>query len=408
MAKLSSLNIRQEAVQQNKVAEVKDFLKLHYAIRINVFDPSRTEIKPLTRKYDSPVTLDDIWLHLLEEGINASDTMLRKILRSPNQMQTYNPIKEYFESLEGKFNGTSHIDLLMMHLRMREFPGKKKDYYQERMYRFMKKWFVATAACAIGIHQNDVALGLVHGDEGTGKTFFFEYIVPECLKNLVADPKEDGKFNLEESFATNFLVYFDEMFGISHRNTDQVKKVIGAKEIDVYLPREVTPIRRRRIASACFSSNRVPEKGGFLTSGMGYRRWLVLELESINHKYSEKVDVDQLWAEALTLLKGGFEYKWTNLEWEDFREHNKLYFKETPSSKYLKMHFDIPQNGEGQWLQPKEILQLLSGVKKVPKEDLRKINEVQLGGALTQLGFQNKSKRKTEGPRNCYYVKILN
>lgn len=403
--KLSGLNFNKNSSSQNKVTEVKDFLKEHYNIRVNEFDPGKSEIKAKTRIYDNPVTFDDISLHLIEEGISVPDSILRKILRSPNQIQTFNPIREYFDTLKGKYRGVSHIDLLMSHLHMRELSGHKKDHCQERMYRYMKKWFVATAACALGIHPNDVAMGLVHADEGIGKTFFFEFIVPPVLKNLVADPKEDGKFNLEESFARNFLVYFDELFGLTRRNTEEFKKVMSAGKIDVYLPREPYPIRRNRIASACFSSNKTPEKGGFLTSSMGYRRWLIFELEGINQQYSEKVSVDQIWAEALLLVEQDYDFKWSINDWNEFREHNKSYMEETTSMKYIKMYFEHPQNGEGTWLQPREILNMLVVTKKLTREDQIKVSDVKIGEALVANSFIHKNIRRPDGVRRCYYVK---
>lgn len=406
--KITGLNINNNAAQQNKVAEVKEFLGEHYEIRVNEFDPSKSVIRPKTKLYANPVTFDDISLHLIEEGITVSDNILRKILRSPNQVATYNPIHEYFESLKGKYRGVSHIDLLMSHLTMREYPGKKKYYYQERMYRYMKKWFVATAACAMGIHRNDVAMGLVHSKEGIGKSYFFtEFIVPDQLRNLVADPKEDGKFNLEESFARCFIVYFDELFGLNSRNEEEFKKVMRASEIDVYLPRETQPIRRPRIGSACFTSNKIPEKGGFLTSGMGYSRWLILELDKINQEYSKKVDVDQIWAEALLLIDQDFDYTWSTTDWDEFEEHNQRYLKETTSMKYIKMYFDFPENGEGEWLQPKEILNMLISSKKLRREDQHKVSDVKLGEALCALNFDKRSVWKPGGARNCYYVKLV-
>lgn len=407
--KISGLNINNNAAQQNKVEQVKEFLIDNYEIRINEFDTAKSYIKSKTKTYLKPISFDEISLHLIEEGISASDNILRKILRSPNYMTTYNPIQEYFESLRGKYKGVSHIDLLMSHLTMREYPGKRKFYYQERMYVYMKKWFVATAACALGIHFNDVAMGLVHSKEGIGKSFFFkEFIVPEQLRNLVADPKEDGKFNLEESFARYFMIYFDEMFGLNSRNEEEFKKVMRAREIDVYLPRETQPIRRPRIGSACFTSNKIPEKGGFLTSGMGYSRWLILELDKINQDYSKKVDIDQLWAEALLLIDQDFDYKWCMTDWEEFEIHNQRYLKETTSMKYVKMYFDFPVNGEGQWLQPKEIMNMLITSKKLRREDNHKISDVKLGEALSALNFEKKKIRKNDGPRSCYYVKLIN
>jgi predicted P-loop ATPase len=357
--------------------------------------------------YLSPITFDDISLHLLEEEIIVSDSVLRKILHSPNQITSYNPIAEYFTSLEGKYKGVSHIDLLMSHLTTREFPGKKHGFYQDRLYVYMKKWFVATVACAMGYHPNDVALGLIHSEEGIGKSFFFSFIVPKTLQNMIADPSDNVKFNLQESFARYFLVYFDELFGITRKNEDEFKKALSASEIDVYLPREPQPFRKKRIGSACFTSNRSPEKGGFLTANMSYRRWLILELDTINRDYSIKVDVDQIWAEALLLISQDFNYKWETSDWSEFKEHNQRYLKETQSMQYVKTYFDIPVNGEGSWLQPKEILNHLNVNRKIRREDQHKISEEKIGEALTHLNFEKRSVRKAEGTRYCYYVRIL-
>lgn len=405
--KFTDLNFNKTAASLNKVAEVKEFLKEHYEIKVNQFDPNKSVIRAKTKVYFSPVTFNDISLHLLEEEIIVSDSVLRKILHSPNQVDTYNPIQEYFTGLEGKYKGVSHIDLLMSHLKMREFSGKKHGFYQDRLYVYMKKWFVATAACALGLQPNDVAMGLIHAEEGIGKSFFFNFICPKSLHNMIADPSDNEKFNLQESFARYFLVYFDELYGINRKNEDEFKKVLSADEIDVYLPREPQPFRKKRIASACFTSNRTPEKGGFLTPNMSYRRWLILELETINRDYSIKVDVDQIWAEAVLLIKQDFNYKWDSVDWVEFKEHNQRYLKETSSMQYIKTYFDVPQNGEGTWLQPKEIFQFLNVNKKIRREDQHKVSEEKIGEALTQLNFEKKIIRKPEGPRYCYYIKYL-
>jgi predicted P-loop ATPase len=405
--KLTGLNFNDSVASLNKVKEVKEFLKEHYEIKVNEFNPNNSFIRAKSKVYFSPITFDDISLHLLEEEIIVSDSVLRKILHSPNQLDSYNPIAEYFASLEGKYKGVSHIDLLMSHLTAREFPGKKHGFYQDRLYVYMKKWFVATVACAKGFHHNDVAMGLIHAEEGIGKSFFFNFIVPKTLRNMIADPSDNVKFNLQESFARYFLVYFDELFGITRRNEDEFKKALTADEIDVYLPRETMPIRKQRIGSACFTSNRSPEKGGFLTANMSYRRWLILELDTINRDYSIKVDVDQIWAEALLLISQDFNYKWETSDWSEFKEHNQRYLKETQSMQYVKTYFDIPVNGEGSWLQPKEILNHLNVNKKIRREDQHKISEEKIGEALTHLNFEKRSVRKAEGTRYCYYVRIL-
>lgn len=405
--KFTDLNFTKTAASLDKVTEVKEFLKEHYEIKINEFDPNKSFIRSKTKVYFGPVTFNDISLHLLQEEITVSDSVLRKILHSPNQIATYNPIAEYFKSLEGKYKGVSHIDLLMSHLKMREYPGKKHGFYQDRLYVYMKKWFVATVACALGYYPNEVAMGLVHSDEGIGKSLFFNFIIPPPLQNMVADPNNSDKFNLLESFATNFIVYFDELVGITRRNEEEFKKALTSREIDVYLPRETQPFRKKRIASACFSSNKTPERGGFLTHNMSSRRWLILELDSINIDFITKVDVTQIWAEAFLLINQDFKYIWNPEDWAEFKEYNLRYLKETPSAQYIKTYFDIPVNGDGTWMQPKEIFQFLNVNKKIRREDIHKISEEKIGEALTQLNFEKKSIRKPEGTRYCYYVQMI-
>ena len=117
--------------------------------------------------------------------------------------------------------------------------------------------------------------------------------------------------------------------------------------------------------------------------------------------------MDQIWAEAVLLIKQDFNYKWDSVDWLEFKEHNQIYLKETPSMQYVKTYFDIPSNGDGSWMQPREILQFLNVNKKIRREDVHRISEVEIGLALTQLNFEKKSVRRPEGARNCYYVQML-
>lgn len=397
MPKISSLDTGKRSLSPNKVAEVKDFLKSNYEIRVNRFDPNpnRAIIQPKTKKFDDIITFDDISLHLLEEGIQCSDTLLRKMLKSSNYMTTFNPVTEYFEGLKGKWKGVSHIDLLAAHIRTRDYHDRSRDYYQERWYRYFKKWIVATAACAIGKRPNDVSLGLVHQEEGIGKTFFFEFITPRSLKSYFCKPKDDvKKFDMETAFAQNFLICLDELIGINRRSNEVFKKVMSEHTVFVQLPRDPFPKEMERIASSCFTTNKTPEMGGFLLSGMGYRRWLIIEIENINQEYSKKIDVDQLWAESIALLDQDFEYAWNLTDWEEFKQINERYKIETPSAKYLKMYFSKPINGEGEWMQPQEILQYLMSNKLIRSDDKGNINNENIGRSLTQLGYNKKKVRK--------------
>lgn len=410
MAKIGSLKTEAKITNQNKIAEVSEFLSRNYDIRVNQFDPNpnRAVIRPKTKRFEHAVTLDDISLHMLEEGIQCSDTVLRKMLRSPNYMTTYNPVTEYFENIRGKWKGVSHIDLLAAHFTVREYGDNGRDYYKIRFYRYLKKWLAATVACVMGKRPNDVFLGLVHEDEGIGKTFFFEFLVPQALKTYMTIPKDDpAKFDLETAFAQNLFVCFDELVGVNRRSNEVLKKVASESRIQVYLPREPFPKDMPRIGSGCFTSNKTPEMGGFITQGMGYRRWLVIELEAINQEYSRKVDVDQVWAEAVALLSEDFDYVWNQDDWNEFRVVNERYRVETSATKYVRMYFNRPLNGEGKWMQPQEVLGILVDKKLIRSEDRGNLSNESIGRSLTQLGYDRKKVRRGNDSVFAYYLTHL-
>jgi hypothetical protein len=114
----------------NRVALVKEFLDEHYDIKINIFDHSRVMIVSKTKQYTEEISIEDISLHMLEDNITGCESILKKILTSPNQTKPYNPIKEYLEGLKGKYAGESHIERLCGFLRARDFGDNHEGYYQ--------------------------------------------------------------------------------------------------------------------------------------------------------------------------------------------------------------------------------------------------------------------------------------
>lgn len=409
MAKLSSLKIEGKPLSVNKIEEVRAFLSKNYTIRINQFDPNpnRAVIKPKCKRFENAmaITLDDISLHMIEEGIQCSDTILRKLMRSPNYMTTYNPVTEYFESLKGKWKGVSHIDLLAAHLTIREYNDRGKDYYKIRFYQYFKKWLVAVVACAMGKRPNDVIMGLVHDDEGIGKTFFFKYLMPEVLRSYIIISKDNPeKFDIETVFTQNLMICFDEMVGVSKKNPEVLKKVTSESIIQVYFPRDPFPKDMPRLGSGAFTSNKTPEKGGFLTTAMGYRRWLVIELDSINQEYSKKVDIDQLWAEAVALMDQDYDYTWNQTDFEEFKITNERYKVETACTKYIRMYFRKPLNGEGEWMQAHEVLNRMIEKKLIKSEDRGSMSNEAIGRALTQIGYERKKVRKGNESVYAYYL----
>lgn len=397
-----------ETSGRNKISEARKFLSDNYDIRINILDPTRPVIRSKVKEYQHDVEFNDIYLHCKDEDLSISSSDLRMLITSRNQMETFNPIEEYFINLKDSYKGISHIDMLIDHLTITDFGDKREindKFYTNRARNLFRKWIVATAACAMQIKQNDVALGLIAAAEGIGKTFLTEFITPKSLIEyyLCSSPKDD-KFDLETEFSRNLIVNFDELVGVGSGNAEEFKKALSAKSFQFRTRGFAT--RSPRIASATFTTNRNQEMGGFLTPNMGYRRFGCIEVSAINRDYSSKVDVDQIWAEAVMLINSTqFDYNFTMDDFKDFEEYNSRYIKQDNAHSLIAEWFEIPSSeSEGIFMQPIDIIKELNGARKI-KSNMPNITEVSIGQALKAHGFRKVSKRTEKGPRNGYLVK---
>lgn len=411
--KVRDLNIttkQSKTISSNKIRLIIDFLKEHYEIRINRFKPSQKEIVAKTKKYPFPPSMDDISIHLQENEISISDTILRKIINSPNQIQTFDPIVEYFLSIE--FKGDSHIDKFCTLLKAKEYHDRVgESYYQIRQVKLFRKWLVSSVACSLRACQNEVSLGLIQEEEGTGKTTICNWLCPEQLKFMFTrSDKEKNGFNMPMAFTENFIVLFDEFIGMNHSTAETFKSTMSAKEIDVKDRYDSFPKRKPRIANAMFTSNnKTGRNKGFLFPGLGTRRFACLHIDSIEYdKIMSDLDVDQIWAEAYMLYKGGFAYKWGPMDFYEFAEYNERFMIETNAVQILEANFEKPLNGsDGTWMTPTELMVLFKDKRMASRENLQELSPEKIGIALNQLGYEKKRKRANGDPRQRYHVKQL-
>lgn len=389
----------------DRVKLVKEFLEMHYEIKMNVFDPSKSFIVAKDKTlYKSEPSLNDISLHMESENLRGCDSILKKIINSPNQITTFNPITDYIKSLEGAWKGESHIERFCKHIIAKDFGDKEEGHYQERFKGILKKWLAASIACSLGEEANAAIIGFVNAKEGMGKTFALELLVPKELKQYyVKSNKDERFFNLTTSFTRNFVVNFDEFVGITKNNAETFKTILTSTELHISNTfTKAVP----RIANGVFTSNKTQEMGGFLTSGMGTRRFAVIELEEIIKGFWKEIDIHQLWAEAYVLYtQKDFNHKWDDPDFNEFYEYNTRYFIETPAHKLINENYRFPQEGEESvFKQAKDILQDLRKARKITSA-MNHVSESTIGMAMKALGFHKKMKKinKIE-PRYGYEV----
>lgn len=385
----------------DRVTRVKQFLEKHYEVKVNVFDTSKTiieakseEAKKLHDKF-SP-TRKEIALHMEMENVRGCKSILNDLLESPNHIVTFNPITDYLNALEGKWKGESQFEKLCSCVVVRDFGDRPEGAYHERFKRIHRKWLVACIANSLGVKANDVFFGLVHPDEGIGKTGYIMHLVPKALKTFYRQSsKNDKNFNLQEAFAKFFFINFDELNGVTKNNAEEVKQTASASEFILSL-RDNNAVPR--MGNGAFTSNKTKEMGGFLHPAMGYRRWGTCEVISINwRKIIETVDIDQLWAEMFNLYKDAdFDYVWNEDDFNEFKEYNRRYLIETHAYRLVRENYRIPTEEDAEetieFKQPMEMLQELRAGRKI-NSSMSDVSEVTIGLALKALGYERKGKK---------------
>jgi predicted P-loop ATPase len=385
----------------NRVVLVKEFLDQHYDIKINIFDHSKVMIASKTKEYTHEISIEDLTLHMLEDGITGSDSILKKIITSPNQTTPYNPIKEYFENLTGKYAGESHIEKLCGYLKPRDYGDKPVGYYEKRLIYTLRKWIVATVACEMDIKENDAMFVVVNNEEGIGKSTLLEFIVPGILKGYYS--KSSKEMSFPEMFTSNLLINFDEMLGLTKATAEEFKNIMSSQWINVSKRFTTT---RQRYASTCGTSNKDAERGGFLTTDMGTRRFAINHIDAIDWDYIKQINVDQIWAEAVMLLNQDYDYIWNPDDFKEFGEYNSRFIVQTSSYKLIKEFYRHPEPDEQKlslFKMPVEILRDLRAARKI-NSSMTTITEINIGIALRQLGYLRYDKKINGYARHGYNV----
>lgn len=394
--------------KKGAVTLFKEWLQENYVLKVNMLDPDDvylepTDINPMKYEYD--VTEGDIYLHALEDGLSINKGLINAIIQSPNHSTHFNPITDYLNSLKGKYKGVSQIDYMAKCLHSPDKQLSEKNGY------IFAKWLVAMAACAMGMRPNDVALGIISDRAGIGKTTFFEEIIPPCLRRYTQTVLKNNTNQLPTAvFSNKVLLNFDELSAITMGTENQFKQLMSSSSVTVNIPGTRRNKLAQRVASVCFTSNKTSEQGGFIKNsdpGM-LRRLAVIEVDAIDD-YREELDHDQLWAEIITLLEGGYDYTWNQKDYSYFSEQNKKYIITTNAMRLVRMYYQLPtKNDKVRYMSSRDILLELKNLKRIPS-NMTNVDEVTIGQALSSLGFVRKVVRIPDvGPRYCYIMKHQN
>ncbi|MBK8368936.1 MAG: virulence protein [Bacteroidetes bacterium] len=364
--------------KNSKTQEIERWLNSAYVFRLNWIKQKpeyREKIsKDLKFHPIDKYKLLSIKRQLDAAGFTISKDGLMDIIFSDFSPKV-NPVKDYFENLFPWDEETDYIEELCNTVRCKN---------TEQWTSYLKKWLVGVVAnvfieerCA-----NHTMLVLT-GSQGKFKTTWLENLCPKTLTNYLYT----GKLNLESKdsltlIAENLFINIDDQLKQLHKKDEnELKNLITINYVKYRRPYDPIITEYPHLCSFMGSVN----GNEFLNDPTGSRRFLPFEVENINIKESQNLDIDLVWAQAYHLFINKFRYWFIDDEIDELNKRNNEFSMISQEEELLNYYYSnkLPEfsNAVFKCIPPAI---LLAELQQKTKQNL---SPKKLGEALTKLGY---------------------
>ena len=398
----------------SKNAEIENYLSTHYEFRYNTVlgrteycskgnnrfvKIGRYEINTFRRELDC------------DESIATSAENLYSIIESSFSPRI-NPVQEYFKELplidigDGSSNGSSYSgSSVPISFSPKAIPNLASCVVvrnSNKWLPYLTKWLVAVVANAIDDREcrNHTCLVLT-GEQGKFKTTFLDLLCPPKLHGY----SYTGKIYPQEKdiltyIGQNLIVNIDDQLkALNKRNENELKNLITCPMVKYRMPYDKYVEEYPHLASFVASVN----GNDFLTDPTGSRRFLPFEVLSIDVEKAKRISMDNVYAEAKTLLKSGFRYWFDDEEIAELYRESEDFQVQTAEMELLLRCFEKPTEDENYSLMTTtEILTYLGIYTHQPLVAKR------MGEALKKAEYIKVSKRRNGGsPIYVYKIRKI-
>lgn len=265
--------------------------------------------------------------------------------------------------------------------------------------RCFKKWLVAMVASWLYDDVvNHQVLVLISEQQGIYKTTWLEHIIPMELRQYLTKLASARELGKDERLRTaEFgLINMDEIDSMSPRELNVLKSVITTADVNERAAYGRTKERRVRCASFCASGN----NRRFLSDDTGNRRWLPFEVVSIENPWGRVEPYADIYAEALYLIRSGFEYWFSQEETRSMAAHTDEFRAQSNEEELLPIYFApaTKDSYDAKALTASEIHRELIDRGHI----LRPMPVNKFGSLLQKQGFE---RRSLNGGGKGYYVR---
>ena len=234
-------------------------------------DDKRTIFEPLRDKMENT-----IYVRLKSEGHDINIHELRTHIHSDYGSISYNPFTDYLDTLRHLQDpSTPALNQVLSALPVKD----------ARILLFVRKWLVSIISAMHG-KPSDLLL-VFCGGQGTGKTVFFETLLPPVLRKYYAESAHEGSKDDLLLMCRSLLLLDDEYHGRSKRESEKIKAILSQKEFTIRASYARNHETRKRYAVFCGTSN-ISEIKFDIT---GNRRIIPVELTGMINRelYTSKI-----------------------------------------------------------------------------------------------------------------------
>lgn len=361
-------------------------VELYIAHKFEVYRNEITSRLEFRERNSSDTTLrllnvDSVYRSLQHNRIKYAFDKLKSLLKS-DFVETYNPFVNYFESLPQWLPNEEedYIDHLASFVKTDNDPFWKTQF---------KKALVRSIACSVHNIENRIVMVLVQNDQSKGKTRFIRFLCPPKLSEYFTESSMVNDKDSDLQLSENFIWNMEELSALYNNEINKLKAIISRSSVKQRKAYAEHAERHPRRVNFWASTN----KTEFLIDDQN-TRWLCFNVLSVNHDYNntrtgvKEVNIDNVWAQAYTLYKQGYDYQLT-LEEAEFRDQaNKDYELNTTERDLILAHIK-PDESEHNFMTNTEILIAL----QAKTEQTIKLNSKVLSHTMRQLGYKSISKK---------------
>lgn len=242
--------------------------------------------------------------------------------------------------------------------RLEEFSGYFKDAHRpitlangatvSVFQSFFQRWMLGAVAKAYtrqGKPSPQTPMLVLEGPQGLGKSYLAQWLcspLPNMFIEKAINPDNDEHVRF---LATKWIWEVGEL-GSTVRRADResLKHFLTQGNVTFRTPYAKRAVTKPVLANFIGTLN---NEVGFLTDPTGNRRFMTVELKSIDRSYSHKFDVTQLWAEVVHYYRLGASHLLTPAEEAMQRELNESAYVISDTHQALLKYFEINPEYDG-------------------------------------------------------------